>query len=401
MIRKVILLSVLGLLAVQVRAQVTLDICAGDTVVLQVAPPPNSTIQWQQSLDGTNYYNIPGGTGVSLVLTNMVTTRHFRAEITGPECDPYFSEENLVIVHQLPVLNITGLDPSYCITNGAVILSGNPSGGIFSGTGITGNSFNPSIAGVGVHTITYSYTDGFGCSNSLTNSTGVVATPTQANAGPDITATSLTVGMAANTPSSGTGQWFVTSGTGGSFANVNSPLTNFTGTPNSTYTLVWAISNLPCPASSDTLTVTMPAGPSLPSVPCGSPSYTMYVHPTDNAGPMTWGCIGIVAGAGDDNNGTANTSIIVQACGLSTAAGICDTLVAFGYSDWYLPSYNELECVRLNAAAIGGFASAAYWSSTEGTGIFTANARYRTFPTGTSGYGSKSNSNRIRCVRKD
>jgi len=207
--------------------------------------------------------------------------------------------------------------------------------------------------------------------------------------------------MAGNTPTTGTGLWSVVSGTGGSFTNATSPTTNFTGTPNSVYTIVWTISNSPCAASTDTLIVTMPTGPSLPWVMCGSPAYTIYVHPTDNAGPTAWGCSGIVAGAGDDNNGASNTAIIVQACGQNTAAAICDNLVAFGFSDWYLPSYNELECLRANEATIGGFAAAAYWSSTEGTGIFTANARYRTFPSGVSGYGSKSNTNRIRCVRKD
>lgn len=47
---------------------------------------------------------------------------------------------------------------------------GTPSGGVYSGTGITddGNgmtyTFDPMAAGVGTHTITYSYTDGNGCS---------------------------------------------------------------------------------------------------------------------------------------------------------------------------------------------------------------------------------------------
>jgi hypothetical protein len=48
---------------------------------------------------------------------------------------------------------------------------GTPTGGVYSGTGITddGNgmtySFDPAAAGVGMHTITYSYTDGNGCSD--------------------------------------------------------------------------------------------------------------------------------------------------------------------------------------------------------------------------------------------
>jgi len=42
-------------------------------------------------------------------------------------------------------------------------LSGSPAGGTFSGTGIVFNAFNPSLAGAGNHTITYTYTDANGC----------------------------------------------------------------------------------------------------------------------------------------------------------------------------------------------------------------------------------------------
>ncbi len=225
----------------------------------------------------------------------------------------------------------------------------------------------------------------------------VNAMPTVANAGSDINATSTTVQLAGNIPVVGSGLWSILSGTGGSLSNTNDPQASFTGTLNTVYLLAWSISNPPCPASIDTVQVTMPAAPPLPSVTCGS--NTLYVHPVDN-GSSVWGCSGIVAGAGSDDDGALNTALIVQMCPMPTAAHICDNLVAHGFSDWYLPSYNELECLRVNAAAIGGFANAAYWSSTEGTGIFTANARYRTFPSGVSGYGSKSGVHLVRCVRK-
>lgn len=42
-----------------------------------------------------------------------------------------------------------------------------PSGGVLSGNGISGNSFNPSSAGLGTHTITYQYTDTNTCTNSV------------------------------------------------------------------------------------------------------------------------------------------------------------------------------------------------------------------------------------------
>ena len=64
--------------------------------------------------------------------------------------------------------------------------------------------------------------------------------------------------------------------------------------------------------------------------------------------------------------GNANTNTIVAVQGIGTyAAQICYDLVLNGYSDWYLPSQDELNKLYLNQAAIGGFAAADYWSSSE------------------------------------
>jgi hypothetical protein len=222
--------------------------------------------------------------------------------------------------------------------------------------------------------------------------------PSTAVAGANVTGASGTITLNANAPTVGSGLWSIASGTGGSFGNPTQPNSSFSGLAGATYELVWTISNPPCEPSADTLTVVYDTGPALPTIVCNGT--TLQVHPTDNAGPTAWGCSGVVSGASSDVDGQLNTTTIVAACTAPTAAGICDALVAYGASDWYLPAYNELLCMRDSAAAIGGFAAGAYWSSTEGTGIFTANARYRTFPSGTSGYGSKSNTNRIRCVRQ-
>ena len=70
----------------------------------------------------------------------------------------------------------TGLDSSYCQNDPSVLLLPSPAGGIFSGSGINGNMFDPSQVQVGVTTyITYSYTDSYGCLHSITDSTLVNA----------------------------------------------------------------------------------------------------------------------------------------------------------------------------------------------------------------------------------
>jgi len=49
------------------------------------------------------------------------------------------------------------------------------------------------------------------------------------------------------------------------------------------------------------------------------------------------------------------------------AASVCDNLISGGYTDWYLPSKDELDMMYVNLymQGLGGFASDSYWSSTE------------------------------------
>lgn len=77
---------------------------------------------------------------------------------------------------------------------------------------------------------------------------------------------------------------------------------------------------------------------------------------------ITTGTTGTALGTG-----LANTAAIVNAQGneVSPAANICNDLVIDIYSDWYLPSKDELNKLYLNRVAIGGFFSDFYWSSSE------------------------------------
>jgi hypothetical protein len=84
-----------------------------------------------------------------------------------------------------------------------------------------------------------------------------------------------------------------------------------------------------------------------------------------------WGCMGTTISGADGTaigSGSQNTSDIVSGCTSSgIAARLCSDLVLGGYSDWYLPSLNELNKLYLNRTSIGGFAVAFYWSSSEGS----------------------------------
>lgn len=60
-------------------------------------------------------------------------------------------------------LSITQIGP-FCVGDPTNTLVGSPLGGTFTGTGVTGTSFDPATAGVGTHTITYTLG---GCSTTI------------------------------------------------------------------------------------------------------------------------------------------------------------------------------------------------------------------------------------------
>jgi hypothetical protein len=58
-------------------------------------------------------------------------------------------------------------DRSVCLGGAPIaLMGGTPAGGTYSGTGVGGGLFDPVLAGVGTHTITYTYLDGNGCEAS-------------------------------------------------------------------------------------------------------------------------------------------------------------------------------------------------------------------------------------------
>lgn len=79
-----------------------------------------------------------------------------------------------------PTVSFSGLAPTYCVGASNATLSGSPSGGQFSGSGVTNpnGTFNPTVAGLGTHTITYNYTNLQGCTGTYTQDVVVSSGPT-------------------------------------------------------------------------------------------------------------------------------------------------------------------------------------------------------------------------------
>ncbi|UOQ72622.1 DUF7948 domain-containing protein [Hymenobacter cellulosilyticus] len=97
-----------------------------------------------------------------------VSTRSLRVTVT-PEVAPVF----------VPV------PPQCAATSAAISLSATPAGGTFSGPGVSGNTFTPSLAQAGTHLLTYSFSDTTRC-GSVTQ-TVVVDPPRPVEAGPNLT----------------------------------------------------------------------------------------------------------------------------------------------------------------------------------------------------------------------
>ena len=82
-----------------------------------------------------------------------------------------------ITVNPLPIVTIGNNASPYCLSAIPANLILTPAGGILSGNGVTNNNFIPLNAGVGTHTLTYTFTDGNGCVNSTTIAVTVVGLP--------------------------------------------------------------------------------------------------------------------------------------------------------------------------------------------------------------------------------
>ncbi len=103
------------------------------------------------------------GSGNSINVTPSVSTMYY-VMATGGSCGNSLCASVFINVFDLNV-NQVPFD-TVCGSNGFTLTGGFPTGGTYSGAGVNAGVFDPLAAGVGSHPITYSYTDGNGCSDS-------------------------------------------------------------------------------------------------------------------------------------------------------------------------------------------------------------------------------------------
>lgn len=100
------------------------------------------------------------------------------------------------------------------------------------------------------------------------------------------------------------------------------------------------------------------------AAPVNQSTFSQWWDSVNHGPAMSTGATGTAVGTG-----AANTTAIVTALGAGNyAAKLCADLDLDGFSDWYLPSKDELNLMYVNRDAIGNLNEAGYWSSSEEVG---------------------------------
>jgi hypothetical protein len=131
------------------------NICKGQSVTLSATG--GVSYEWSSGVGGS-------APGQSITFSPAATTT-YTVTVTGSNgCTD--TDEVTVFVYEAPTVSLTSPTYQLCDNAAPIELNEDPTGGTFSGPGMSGSMFNPSAAGVGVHTITYTYYEVIECPNS-------------------------------------------------------------------------------------------------------------------------------------------------------------------------------------------------------------------------------------------
>ncbi len=161
--------------------QVSLTTVASQTLcegnALRVSTKPDTTgLQYAWSRDGTL---LP--TTSRAVLPNPSVGNY---DVTVTDSTHCSVTSATVRVNPRPKPVLDSLPPVCGPTATALLLSASPPGGTFRGSGVSGNRFDPAVAGVGQHIVRYAVTNEFGCTADTNRTITVLTLPT-VDLGPD------------------------------------------------------------------------------------------------------------------------------------------------------------------------------------------------------------------------
>ncbi len=155
-------------------------ICGFGTITVEAyGAPSGSTYKWYRE----NNTFIKNGATHTVEFTNGINPILEKRYKVSYVKNGRESSKRLVVTRSFPVPQVVnaGNDLTMCLNTPRLSLSGIPNGGTWSGNGITNTSsgykFNPNSAGAGAHTLTYRYTNEYGCSKSDTRKITVQELP--------------------------------------------------------------------------------------------------------------------------------------------------------------------------------------------------------------------------------
>jgi hypothetical protein len=341
---------------------------ASSNVLVLVTPAPSATIAYvgtpfcgssgvgSVTLSGTvggtfsslpSGLDIDAGTGSIELATSASGTYTVTYTISGSGGCPQFTTSTSVSVNTAPTVSAGSYGP-LCSGDASITLTGSPAGGTWSGTGITGNQFNPAA---GTQTINYTVTQN-GC-------TGSASTTITVNAAPTVTTGSygpLCSGDAtiALTGSPVGGTWSGTGVTGNQFnPAVGTQTINYTVTQNG------------CTGSAST-TITVNAAPTVTTgsygpLCSGDASITLTGSPLGG----TWSGTGITGNQFNPAAGTQTINYTVTQNGCTGSASTTITVNAAPTvtTGSYGPLCSGAASITLAGSPVGGT-----WSGTGVTG---------------------------------
>lgn len=158
------LINVSGLMPTLPLLSANDTVCQGDSILLSILGGNlNGAANWQWYENGCG--STPIGQGDSIYVTPLAATTYFAQGLGG--CAQAAACDSLVISTQpYPTVVYQEFD-SVCSNAAPFLLSpATPAGGTYAGPGVTGLLFDPFVAGLGGHWVSYSYTDSVGCTAS-------------------------------------------------------------------------------------------------------------------------------------------------------------------------------------------------------------------------------------------
>jgi hypothetical protein len=258
------------------------DLCADSDSLILTGGTPSGGVYSGYGVTNGVFYPAIAGVGTHTISYTYTNSGGCSASAT----------QNLT-VNALPTVTL-GTLPSVCGSSAPVILTqGSPYGGTYSGNGISGNTFDPALAGTGTHTIVYSFTDANQCSNSDTNTITVASNPV-ANAGVDQTISTGGTATLVGSVSGGSGNYSYSWTPANLLTSPNSATTNTTSLTSTTmFTLNVTDTQTQC-NDSDAVLVKVTGGPLsaaihiVKPVICYGDSSQLIALPTGGTGNYTY-----------------------------------------------------------------------------------------------------------------